>query len=94
MNLMWDKRPHLFAIDYNGHLEGLLLGVLECFLKGFSVWRTFWIVFLVLRGSAKGFNSLIQVYIILILHFWDFVSGHGGHGGETGPVRSAGKEDD
>ena len=51
-----DKSSHLFAINYNGHLEGLLLGVLECFLKGFPVCRTFWIMFLVLHGLAKGFK--------------------------------------
>lgn len=91
---MSDKNSYLFAINYNGHLEGLLLGVLECFLKGFSVWRTFRIMFLVLHGLAKGFNGLVQAYVILIFYFWDFVSSHGGHAGETEPVRSARKGGD
>ena len=91
---MSDNYSHLFAINYNGHLEGLLLGVLECFLQGFSVWRTVRIMFLVLHRSANGFNGLIQAYIILILHFWDFVSSYGGFGGETEPARSAGKGGD
>ena len=51
-------------------------------------------MFLVLHGLAKGFNGMVQAYIILILYFWDFVSSHGGHGGETETVRSAGKRDD
>ena len=28
---------HLFAIDYSGHLECLLLGLVECFIKGFAI---------------------------------------------------------
>ena len=88
---MSDNKSHLFAIDYTGHLEGLFLGGLECFLKGFSVWRTFWIVFLVLHKLGRNFSSLVQAYIIFILHFWDFVSSHGSHSGGTETVRIAGK---
>ena len=48
-------------------------------------------MFLVLHGLAKGFNGSLQAYIILILHLWDFVISHGGHGGEIEPIRSVGK---
>lgn len=38
-------------------------------------------MFLVLQELANGFNGLAQAHIVLILHFWDLVSSHSGHGG-------------